>query len=417
MTSRLLAAFLACSSALFCGSAKADCGSTLSQVAPLVASYFQAAAENDSARSDQVYGHLHELIFSESDLSCRDELLTEYFIDSVTSGGKYPIEKRGQVFTLFAEASEISELVRGLHEKGKIRFLTDEFRGSHGKGWSEKLNADLYAAIGGYDCGSSTVYLDPTLRPLDAAIVVFHELDHFVHDKTTHSISPSFVSGGKVNWDAYNLDDEFSAISFSAAAQGDLQENYSTALPKRSKPFHISGDFSLFSNDGPYSKLFHLNGVHCGIGSYLMIPLGPGSISDLCQWTDPGRIVESDTMFADRIYRTDLGTDKYQKQIRKHADGIRHRIWEAYFAEGTYPSAVFESTPQHTGSNLTELKSSDVGTLLKTADAPSPVCSDYIKSLRETPTTVQNYLGTDFLTDDGSTAASVRPCLRSKTGW
>jgi len=312
---------------------ESQCSLKLSHLDYLMNEYAALAKKSDSSGCDSTYQQIHGMIFDtsdKSDLACSKTLMAKYLIDSAKNIGqtRMPGDKAGGSF-LYDKGERISKFVLALYQSHKIQFLTQEFRNENKGHWLDQLGGK-YTSLGGYDCASSTLFIDPTLRPLDLTITLFHELDHFVRDKTTEEIDADFLEDGRINWNAYNLDDEVSAISLGASAQADLQNIYYSGIGKLSAPhpFKVKDDLTLFSDHGLFHQIFEENHGHdtCPVLAAVIFPnmLLPGGG---CSFHERPRL--DDTEVIANLYSNQVV--QVSNHDRDYFDKIRQAIWSAYF--------------------------------------------------------------------------------------
>jgi len=388
-----------------------QCEKKLVKLDELLGGYTGFASANKSSVTRGIFTQIKTLIFEQTraEGSCQNDLMVRYLVDSIniaqSTASSTKSNNESSLYSLFSSATRISSLITGLYHQNKLQFVTENFRKKSGGHWLDRGNDGNYSVLGGYDCGTSTVYIDPNLHPLDEAITAFHELDHFIRDKTTQAVDPIFVKNEKIDWSAYNLNDEVSSITYSAAAQADLQGVYGRSIRKH--PFDVADDLSLFSRQGLFYQIFKSNEEPmCGRGAgYKM--LGVITTAGMCYLPNAygSHTHISDTDLAAELYTNQVHNDKYSK--------IREIIWKSYF-EGT--TTTSELPPQsdnrdtHHGYNLISWLSSNNNqddSLIESAKMSSTVCKLYQADMNTGAVT--HYLGSQF---EASEHSAMKPCLR-----
>ncbi len=103
-----------------------------------------------------------------------------------------------------------------LARDGKIKFITPEVRGQTRGLWQKRNSNGEHEILGGYDCQTSTIFIDPTLAPFNLGATLVHELDHLFRDKYF-----DFSAQG-LNAKTYLLMDELIASSHAGFLQKSL---------------------------------------------------------------------------------------------------------------------------------------------------------------------------------------------------
>ena len=145
-----------------------------------------------------------------------------------------------------------------LAEQKRYRILGPSDREAWGGIWNEKISLDgheVYRVMGAYDCKTSLIWLDPSLRPFDFGAVALHEISHLMRDK--------FSLNTQVRSEVF---DELMASLDGSWAQFRLKKDLNRRSPNesiahlgffRSTPKVVDnthGDLNLFSDHGPLSE-------------------------------------------------------------------------------------------------------------------------------------------------------------------
>ena len=398
------------------------CGEDFSYLDSLVSDYEQKASENNSIQSDELYHKISDVLSHQATRpECKHALELRYITDSLSSvdviAKEWQKSERGGVgyyertASAFRYGSRISNLVLSMYRMKKLVILSEEYRNQAGGHWLEKTD-NSYLASGAYDCGTSVISLDPNQRPLDLALSVFHEFDHLIRDKTTSPEKSGFFQNGEIDWDAYNLYDEFSASAFSAGSQADIQGIQKGRTLSAGAHFKIENDLTSFHPNGLFMTLFERINI-----------------------LEPMKLY-ANTYITSQIFseKNDLSSKVQQdKQVNTKINAIVEKIKGAYFSSKNEVPVLHKNTDgksliqwlargdnQVVDSFGVSIESppnvADDRFLLQTLETPSQICKLYENKILQGG--MAGYLGQEFSTLDqpNAPASSIRPCLRMGRG-
>ena len=415
----------------------------------LVEEYDRLVANSDKRGADEAYEKLRSFVFDE--IGEQSPCFVEYGLEVIALETIKPsnqdriqehVEPQSRRAVGDINTQVITQAVAVLMDSGKFVFLTHKKRQELGGQWLEKTpGTGEYSAIGAYDCATSTVYVDPYLRPFDLATTIYHEMDHFVRDKTvlplpqstanselftstsdsgivppSVSLSPTFFGANSnpsaLNWTLYNLADETAAMLDSRQRQMSLQSYVMKGtfqdglyfdvrhyLPK--KGYNYEKDLTFLSKGGPIAD-FKKTLV---LGFHGNDELPPG-------WVMGGILSER----AIELAFQQQGQEKLLAKAQDLRSQIFATIGQAYFPNQkiVYPNGMdadhFFDFNFETAFNL-----ATANQVPAWISGPSPMCKAYMDSI--THGELDQYLGVRFNTESGSGAvkASVRPCLSLRT--
>jgi hypothetical protein len=158
-----------------------------------------------------------------------------------------------------------------LHNRGLLETIDPADRPRWGPEWSERSADGLtYRLLGGYECMSSRIHVDPTLRPFNLGASLIHEMDHLFRDKASPAYDPakrdalfsapliSFLNANK-RWKGMAAADE----TF-ASVLASLYQRLLSAIPARfgdPGAYQVPADLLFFRKDGNMEALLSALGL------------------------------------------------------------------------------------------------------------------------------------------------------------
>ena len=389
----------------------AECQEVVQKVHDLSKAYVVAVANSRSGRAEKTFSDLQQIIFGQlgEGAPCFESALRVMALAPGYASTEQISQWTGNGGT--SSVDDVAQLAAELMDLGKFRFLTKSLRGKLAGKWLDQIpGTDDYSTIGGYDCATSTIYVDPYLRPFDLFATVLHEMDHFLRDKflepkPSNWLPAKFFSGPEssqeMNWSLYNLADEAYATMDSGARQMGLQSNrkakefgadWFVPFSETKGAYRVNGDLTFISSNGPVYRSQKI--LETQIGSGLPRMLLSGQAVTLAQ-------------------------DDKKKAGELIAN--RQEIWDdiinAYFPDkspvipGGSASVFFDGFEF----GLSSIVAYDLARNQKVNEAvaaPSRMCRAYLDSIGRGE--VDHYIGVGFgdsQKEIRAARASVRPCL------
>jgi len=380
--------------------ASSGCDGKIASLASTVADYEYQAGHSKNTLSDVAYKKISETLFSETDPDCEYKLLLSYALKSINVNAYATsdevrdfYQKKNYVFSQPNVHRKLTQIVIALGHQHKIQFLTHEYRKKQGGRWMTTDENNNFSLMGAYDCESSTIYIDPYLRPLDLAVTLYHELDHMVRDKLTPALEGYLEKNGSIDWNLYNFTDELSAIGYSAGLQLDLQDVPKTYFS--SSPFEVSNDFTVFSKQGPFQTFVNSELEH-----------HQSSIN-----------AQSPSQLIANLIDHPITFPKEAENTSK----IFSTVWQSYFSNIQMADGLLAnfSIPKSFITLNSWLNSEfDPNALVALITSPSRSCKLYRDYLDENAREgiIDHYLGSQLVTGDSGSSdfkPSIRPCLRT----
>ena len=379
--------------------------------------YGAAVSHSNSGDADKIYSQIHSDLFDQSGSAdsdpCLKPLLEEYAIDATRinrtafAGSVRGSFNEKDVF----ESDWLPNLTRKLLDAGKLKMLTPALRKTLGGEWNTRESNGENAAIGAYDCMSSTIYVDAELRPLDLASTLYHEMDHLFRDKyASYPAGTRFTQNGKMRWDLYNMAEEASALFTSAAVQIHLQSFDRTHVfgLMKNPTFKVANDLTFFPDGGPMMKISRGVQKGCGTNAVGVTPDKLACFNFLFE----GYMV--DVNYGSGIYGVDKNT----------REKILSTIWKAYFPTENPPdnlNALYSYDQLLNAWPSLSMLMWDFNSpgdvldgIVKGLDHPSDLCKQYSQAVSSGA--VDQYLGIHFegSADASPVRGSIRPCLNFK---
>jgi len=362
-----------------------NCAASNQKIQQLLNQYSLYGLMSDPIKTDATFKELHELIFNHHDQSgddpCYEQSLNTYAtLAPLVDATRYmdldpkirpllPPEEFGSKTPWAADA--VATLIR----KNKLIFLTPENRRKLGGKWNELTPEGEYTSVGAYDCMTSIVYVDPTLRPLDFSITLIHELDHVYRDKFMDGFD--YPKGTAGNWEAINFIDEVEAILTGAQKWAGMK----TQITVKHAVFGNKAQFAFnLQHDGTLYNGPAMNAMYAGL-----------------------HFSQEFAMMAMEIHST--ARDLLLTEVR-----------DAYFPDTENPTLKamqiepesYEWFPRATNASARQWTSLEVK-----LNQPSLSCENYVQSLKLGP--VSQYVGAHFSDENTDhPSLTLRPCLRHR---